>query len=530
MDVSKTSYDEIPYQNDPFSQTWPDRLAAVAKLFGLDAAPTDGCRVLELGCASGANVIAMAQALPGSRFVGVDASSRQIAEGWRIIGALGLKNIELKHIDILDVGEGFGEFDYVVSHGVFSWVPPAVQDRIIAICRQNLTPRGVAYVSYNTYPGWHIRGIVRDMMTYHGKQFRDPPTQLGQAKALVEFVVNALPGESNPYKQLLHKELENIGGYQDAYVHHEHLEENNQPLYFHEFARKLAVNGLQYLGEAEFASMVSTNFGAEIAATLQRIGAHDILQMEQYMDFVRCRTFRQTLICRAGVPLNRLLRPELVKGFLLSSRAVPENPEPSLAVANLEVFRTPSGSGLNCRHPLTKIALRIMAREWPMPLAFPALVAASQAEADRQGLPSEGAGAGDFLAGEMLAGMAAGVVEWRLTPPPFTTDPGEHPTTTPLARLQAAEGTKVSSLRGESIVLDGIHRHVLRHLDGTRDRAGLVEDLLAFLAEGGHTLLREEDQSPVTDKNEMRRLLDTASDKVLQNLARSALLVRQGRE
>jgi methyltransferase-like protein/SAM-dependent methyltransferase len=527
MPQSNTAYDEIPYRSKPFPQTRPERLAAVAKLFGLDAPSADHCRVLELGCSTGGNLIAMAQDHPHSRYLGIDASSRQVADGWTVIDVLGLNNIQLRHLDILEVREDLGEFDYIISHGVFSWVPAAVQDRMLEICRRQLAKNGIGYISYNTYPGWHIRGIVRDMMHFHGTQFRDPTTQLAQAKALVEFVANASRGDNTPYKQLLRDELEVLGKFDDYYLHHEHLEENNQPIYFHEFARRLAVNGLQYLGEADFSTMVSTNFGPEVAQTLQRLGAHNIVQMEQYMDYVRCRYFRQSLVCHRGVPLNRLIEPDVVKGFLLASRAAPEHPRPSLHRADSEKFQKPSGQGIVCHNPLTKIALLTLGAEWPAPVPFADLLARTKAEADRQGVPIEEADPERYLAGEMLTCMAAGVVDWHLGPVAFTTVPGLRPATTPLARLQASEGRQVTNLGGENITLDEIHRQVLRHLDGTRGIPELTEAVVAYLRQSGSTLCRDGDRTPVTDEQEMRRLLGPALPTALLNLAKWSLLVRQ---
>ena len=188
MAQNQTAYDAIPYSSHPFAQSHPDRLAAVARLFGLEAPVVDNCRVLELGCSMGGNLIAMAQKYPGARFLGIDSSSRQIADGWKVVDALQLKNAELKQLDILDVGDSLGEFDYIISHGVYSWVPPAVQNKMLDLCKRHLSANGVAYISYNTYPGWHVRGIVRDMMLYRGMQFNDPATRLAQAKSLVEFV------------------------------------------------------------------------------------------------------------------------------------------------------------------------------------------------------------------------------------------------------------------------------------------------------------------------------------------------------
>src|SRR5262249_21258700 len=164
---SVTSYDEVPYTSHPFPQTHPDRLATVATLMGLRPAPVQRCRVLELGCVSGGNLIPMVATLPESRFVGLDLSLLQIESGRRQAEALGLKNVELLNRNLREVGPDLGQFDYVICHGVYSWVPPEIRDKILAICSQNLAPDGVAYVSYNTYPGWHMRGMIRDMMSYH---------------------------------------------------------------------------------------------------------------------------------------------------------------------------------------------------------------------------------------------------------------------------------------------------------------------------------------------------------------------------
>ncbi len=515
MPENKTTYDAIPYPSNPFRQTRPERLAAVAKLFGLDAPPAENCRVLEIGCSMGGNLIVMAQDHPRSRYMGIDASGRQIAEGWKTVEALGLKNLQLKHLDILDVTDDLGPFDYIISHGVFSWVPARVQNKMLEICQRQLAPNGVAYISYNTYPGWHIRGIVRDMMFYRGTQFADPAARLTQAKALVQFVAQATKGADTPYQRLLQSELKHIGQMEDYYLHHEHLEENNQPLYFHEFARKLSVNGLQYLGDAEFSTMVSSNFSAEVAKTLHELGAHDIVQMEQYMDFVRCRYFRKSLICRSGVRLNRTVTPSVVRDLLLSSDAAPVAAK-SAAQDEVEAFKTASGYSVNCRSPLTKAALRELHAQWPMPVAFKDL--ADHCKADAAGA--------EFLAGESLTCMAAGVIEWRLTPVLFTTRVGTTPATTPLARLEAQRGYKVTNLRGESIVLDELHRQTVRQLDGRRDLAEITDALMASLERGDLMLQRDSDKSAVTEAAERRKLLGPALEKVLANLARKALLAR----
>src|SRR5262249_49773642 len=127
-DLRTSSYDEMPYMHRAFPQTHPDRLATLAKLFGLTPPDLETCRVLELGCASGDNLIPMAVTLPNAQFVGLDFSERQIDEGQGIVEALQLANIELRHADITHIDQSWGNFDYIICHGIYSWVPEAVRE------------------------------------------------------------------------------------------------------------------------------------------------------------------------------------------------------------------------------------------------------------------------------------------------------------------------------------------------------------------------------------------------------------------
>src|SRR5258706_9216254 len=150
---SENSYDAVPYPTGAHPQTHPDRLAATAALFGLSPVPAERCRVLELGCGNGGNLIPMAAALPGSTFTGVDLSGAAIAQGRGLIGRAGVTNISLLQQDLLAFEAGRDSFDYILAHGFYAWVPPPVQDRILAICGAALAPEGVAFVSYNALPG-----------------------------------------------------------------------------------------------------------------------------------------------------------------------------------------------------------------------------------------------------------------------------------------------------------------------------------------------------------------------------------------
>ena len=335
--MQETSYDVIPYESAAFPQTHPDRLATLARLFGVEAPAVDQCRVLELGAARGDNIIPMAYSLPESQFIGVDLSTRQVAEGNANIEAHGLSNVELRYLSIADIGEDFGLFDYIICHGVYSWVPDAVRDRILAVCRSHLVPNGVAYISYNTYPGWHMRGLIREMMRYHASQFEGPQLQIQQARALLDFLAQSVPPQ-NAYGMLLTGELEGLRRQADSYLFHEHLEEVNSPVYFYQFAQQAAAHGLQFLAEADFSTMLASNFPPQVRETLKRI-APDLVRMEQYMDFVRNRTFRQTLLVHGEQVLNRNLSHEHVRRFYIASAAKPVSEKPDLHSDTMEQFR-----------------------------------------------------------------------------------------------------------------------------------------------------------------------------------------------
>src|SRR5262245_1718265 len=267
MNTTASSYDQIPYTSHAFPQTHPDRLATTARIFRLSPPDVAACRVLELGCASGGNLIPVDFNFPRSEFVGIDLSGHQVEEAKQAIGALGLPNIRIEQASIMDVDESWGRFDYIICHGVFSWVEPEVQDRILNIAARNLSPDGVAYISYKTYPGWHMREMFRSMMRYHAEQYDEPQEQVNQARALLAFLASAST-DTGPYNSWLAGEAERLGRSPDAYVFHEHLERTNLPIYFHEFIGRAERVGLQYLSEALVTEILTPNFPAPVAAPL----------------------------------------------------------------------------------------------------------------------------------------------------------------------------------------------------------------------------------------------------------------------
>lgn len=521
---SLNSYDEVPYQSKAFPQSHPNRLSVLGKIFGMKPAPLERCRVLELGCAAGGNLIDIAAQFPDAKIVGVDLSLRQVNEGRDLVRNLGLKNIEIKHASIMDVDESYGEFDYIISHGVFSWIPTEVQNKMFDICRVNLAPQGIAYISYNTYPGWRMRGMIRDMMLYHSRGFREPAMRIQQARGLLEFLAQSCTGEKDPYAIHLKNELELLKSCSDSYIFHEHLEDHNTPLYFYEFAERLDQYRLCYLGETEFSTMAASNFSEEIQKTLQKI-APNIVKMEQYMDFLRNRMFRQSLICRADVQLDRNVKPDKVLDLYIASNLSPTNKEPNLKEAGVaESFVAPNKMQAEVRQPIVKAALVHLAKVWPVPIPFDALLGAARTllglpktppEAEKQAARNE-------LASALLLCYRSRIIELHAHPLGLVHEPSSKPSTTALIRLQAEKGNFATNLRHEAVALNPFERQMLRLLDGTRNKADLTSELGKLVRD--KVLKVEVDGKPLEDAKQLQNSLQAAVDQTLPQLARRGLL------
>jgi methyltransferase-like protein/protein-L-isoaspartate O-methyltransferase len=523
-------YDEVPYPSLSFHVTHPDRLATLAVLLGMRPPPVELCRVLELGCASGGNLIPLAQSMPESEFVGIDLSARQIAEGQAMLDGVGLENVSLRPVDIMDVTPDFGQFDYIIAHGVYSWVPPDVQDKMLEICRQNLVPNGVAYVSYNTYPGWYMLIALREMMLWHTREVTDPMQQVADARALLEFLADSDPVGENPHISFLKSyasySKERLLPKTAAYLIHDELAEFNEPLYFYQFAERAARHGLRYLAEAEFQTMLAGNLPGDVTETLRQM-AQDTITLEQYMDFLRNRTFRQTLLCHQEVELKGSPHPDLLAEFFVGAPALPVESEPDIHSVSVEEFRTGDGAVFSTEHPLTKAAMLYLGQIWPQSVPFKTLVAEAQARLN--GASDNIARDAQVLAASLLKalGYSDNLVELRVSAPGFVLEISERPVVSPVARFQAKTSVLVTNLRHERIELAGLSYRLLPYLDGSRDRADLMDIMKEWVAEGIIELEQDEeaDEDGEPRERDEESILAEMLDARLRQLANAALLV-----
>lgn len=511
------TYDSVPYVSFAYAYTHPDSLCSLGRLFGLAPASPRRCRVLELGCASGGNLIPMAEQLPEAEFVGIDRSRVQIDRGRALVGELQLRNIRLEQADILRVDpQTIGSFDYVICHGVFSWVPREVQDRILALTAAVLRPRGLAFVSYNVYPGWHMRELVRHMMVFHQRRFSEPGKQLEQARALLDFVASSVQrraAANDPYALLLGKELDSIRAMPDAYLFHEHLERDNTPIYFHEFVERLQALPLRYVCDTDLNLMVARDMPQDVVETLGRI-ADDQIRMEQYLDFIRNRQFRTSVLCRIEAEPQRRLQPARVELLRWTMAAKPTS-EPSLEPGVELGFSCSSGANISSGEPLTKAALLELCARWPATLEFDALIEASCARLLAAGV-DVGAPDRERLAADLIECLLRKAVIARSWEPGLATSLPDKPKLSAFNRITAEREGWIASLHHHRIELAAPVQKLASLLDGTRDRAALLTELVALVED------KELSFRPADGQAELRgpALLEVAGAFLDEQLAR----------
>jgi len=299
---NKNTYDELLYKSNPFNYTIPALLEAQGKLFGLTPKDSRKARILELGSSFGGNLITQALYNPEAEFVGVDLTAEQVKKGNEVIEKIGLKNIKLIEKNILDVNEDFGKFDYIIVHGVFSWVPKDVQDKIVKICNENLTEEGIAYISYNTYPGWKEPDKIREMMIYANKYF--PEISLGDKNQRGKIFISIVAEQMKSYKDIAEKkgdfikQIEEVVGMQDYYVAHEYCEDLNSPLYLNEFVDLIKKENLQYISDVALRLSIISTYNQNTIEKLQQLSQGDPVIKEQCLDFILDTKFRRSLVCK----------------------------------------------------------------------------------------------------------------------------------------------------------------------------------------------------------------------------------------
>jgi len=479
-DPAINPYDAVAYPGHSFSQTHPSRLATIAHFHGMEPALPTAMRVLELGCGRGGNLIPMAAQYPGSCFLGIDLSGDSIRQASTNAAELGLSNLDFEQRDILTVAREIGAFDYIIVHGVYSWVPDVVREQIIALFGQLLAPQGVAYVSYNALPGCRLRDLARDVMLFAVKDIADPRERVRVARSALKEIAEASDPDSF-HGAALRQRLKQIDELPDNVLYHDDLNPGARAFALHEVLSVAERHGLQFLAEASFPNL----YGAAKGPAQQMLDRMPLEQMalrEQTLDLLIGRAFRETLLCRADIPLKRGVRAGSLKPYHLAANARLAPPAENETKPGVQRFSFDEGVQLAVDLPLGKAALAILSAIWPESIAWDELV--ERACHDAAVLGPDRAHEIARLDEALIAIFKAGLLDIRLEAPPLTTAISEKPAASEIARWQASTSAEVTDLRHRTVQLDGVVvRKFVCLLDGSRDQHMLLDAMNAFLDE-----------------------------------------------
>ncbi|WP_102141292.1 methyltransferase regulatory domain-containing protein [Mycobacterium hubeiense] len=495
VDQVRAEYDEVPYDSHAFPLSAPGHLAAIAYLFGLDVPDVSSARVLEIGCSAGSNLIPFAAWHAEAHAVGIDLSQVQIDQGRQRVQALGLDNLELLQGDIAEMAlEALGQFDYIICHGVYSWVPENVQDAILSAFRRLLVPDGVAYLSYNVYPGWKAKEIVRDAMLLRGGGRGTPDEKLGYARGMIDFLEEVAPADSVLARALADFRIA-TGNVRDYYLMHEYLETFNSPCYFLEMLERAQEHGLAYLADAVPSTMFAINYGDKVSEPLLKECGHSQVLLEQYLDFVVNQTFRRSLLIHAErAPQIRYRLDRSRYGRLHFAAWLPPVAGETRMDESRQEYGDRDAGTLITHDPGVKAAVEALNDRWPWTLSRDELLTAAQSRLSAAGIgtPSDlDARLDDLL--DLL--IVRGQLRFRLepvVPHPSATPTWLDETTRRLAELAREDPDPcVYNAWHEEVALSPLDRHLLPLLDGTRDRNDLVKELLNVAGTDVNALSRD---------------------------------------
>ncbi len=480
--TTEFSYDRLPYPSKFFIQTFPDRFATNATLFGMEPASPSTCRVMELGCGNGSNLIAQAYLMPEASFVGVDLSAVHIEDANAAAAELGLSNVEFYQKDVTEMSAAdSGTFDYVTAHGLFSWVPQFVRDKVLALFRELLNENGVGYISYSAFPGAYQRQMAQQILRLHTDGITDPDEKVESALSFLEFLAENT-SDGGIYRAILMQEVARHETHEAGDIFHDDLSDVNQAYYFQEFAELLNQAGLQFVSEAELHAMGTNGLSPEAQAFLADI--EDPIDREQYLDLLRGRVFRQTLFCRKELSIASAPDPAIFDKLLLASSLTPTSEDPDLGPGTIEGFVSNNNLGMQIDQPLTKAAIAHLGSIWAKAIPFPELLrAAYDRLADKDVTVDDPEHQEKILRAIVLqVAMGSTMIALHVHQPDGFTEVTAKPKVNRLARWQMQNASNISTTFGLDMqIQDDVSRRLLELLDGSRTRDETFDEIDRFV-------------------------------------------------
>ncbi|WP_353572517.1 methyltransferase domain-containing protein [Candidatus Albibeggiatoa sp. nov. BB20] len=507
MALPLTFIDELPYTSQAMPYTHPQHLATIGQIFGMQAEKPR--RVLELACGYGSNILGIAQSLPKAECWAIDKSETKIAQAQQMAEQAKLQNITFRAMDILEFDMDLDKFDYIIAHGIYSWGSTEVKNKILQICKQLLSDKGIAYISYDTSPAGDSRRIVRQMLRYHSMGMKDSQQRLEQLHALFKFLITANRDTNTAYSLMLQEEYQIFQQLPQPELYMDYIDADNEPVLFTEFMVQAHAQELDYLGDTFFKTMLPQNLASDVQQNLAAF-EQNILQQEQYMDFARNRRHRHTLLVHKGIELERNLDIGLIKDFYLCCDFQVKQVEHELH------FVSTHGT-VTTENPAAQKVFTYLGQQYPRCLKVDELLEKTQTQAEAQAVFET-----------LFSCCMQGVIELHIEPESYATSISEQPFASPLARAQAASGlTQITNLRNEPVEISNvICHHLLPYLDGQHNHSDLKRLIQHSMGKKYRLDVSREGQNVELSEKQKQELFQRALNNSLQLLNRAALFIQ----
>lgn len=485
-------FENLPYISHPFSVTQPASLATIAALQGFVAPDPKTARVLELGCAAGGNIIPLAARYPDATFLGLDLSQTHVDIAQSRISQLGLENVDIRTADLGNPDAVSGAWDYIICHGVFSWVDADVQAQILKTCSAHLADNGLAYISYNVLPGWQLRKVVRDIFMFDDNPDSSAKERVARGRWLLEQLAEGTD-ENATYGRLLRAEAAQLAKQTDNYIMAEFLAEENEPCYFHDFIARANDVGLSFLSEAKASSLGFAKTNAKRDEKIRTLAGPNRDKYEQYQDFLTGRQFRQTVLYKESTnPDFRIStdKAPFTSMNFIAKLSVANHPE---RAGHFQVT-SPKGPGFTTNDPAVAAMVRVLDAAYPASRS-PRQILESLSSID--GL--DRTNLSDRIIAALQTTTFVGLATPSVEPTVLGTGQEDRPKLWSVATCELAQGqTWVTNQLHAPIGLDPATRRLVPLLDGQRDKQAIqVEASEILVAEADALgLLHVDTKSP----------------------------------
>lgn len=302
------------YTSDYHHAYTPAMLDYVALLNGVapPARPAGQFRFCDLGCGFGMTALTLAAANPAAQVYGIDFMPEHIDVSRQLAERAGINNAFFHQLSFAQaLAEDFEPFDYIVAHGVYTWVNAEVRAEVTAFIQRYLKPGGLAYISYNAMPGKAAILPVQKLVSEVGAKAQGSAAQrvlsaFGSVSSLQQLGARAV-ADNNAVAALMASIPE-----EDArYLAHEYLHPAWEPRYSIDVAREMAVAGTEFIGSATlFANDDRFLLNPEQQAYVNSFD--NINERELIKDYLLDVPFRRDVFARAP---QRLDASELERRF-----------------------------------------------------------------------------------------------------------------------------------------------------------------------------------------------------------------------